>query len=213
MIQKNTQSRTSVQSIVHRPILFSGPMVQAILAGRKTQTRRVIKGKGTWSVEEADDFSNRKWPGYEDEYGTWTDMECPYGYPTDHLWVRETHYVESAGNQDGVGRFVLYRATDKDAPVSKWTPSIHMPRWASRITLEITDVRVERLKQITDDDIAAEGIESLGSLPGTGGPSAGQFGGKYSTLRQLFSGLWVEINGPGSWDADPWVWVVSFKVV
>lgn len=215
MIQENTRSRTSVQSIVHRPIIFSGPMVQAILAGRKTQTRRVVKGKGTWSVEEADDFSSRKWPGYEDEYGTWTDMECPYGYPSYRLWVRETHYVESAGNQDGLGRFVLYRATDKDAPVSKWTPSIHMPRWASRITLEITDVRVERLNAISEDDAKAEGTDNRSDLAwGHGGQGddmarwAVDHGHRYA-----FCHLWDSINGDGAWSLNPWVWVVEFKVV
>lgn len=190
----------TVNSVKERPILFSGPMVQAILSGRKTQTRRVIKGKGTWSVEEADDFSNRKWPGFQDEYGTWTDMECPYGYPTDRLWVRETHYVESAGNQDEVGRFVVYRSTDKDAPVSKWTPSIHMPRWASRITLEIKAVRVERLQDISEEDAKAEGVKESIVLPGDRG-----------SFVPAFGNLWCEINGVHSWASNPWVWVISFK--
>lgn len=210
-------------TIKERPILFSAPMVRAILAGRKTQTRRVIKGKGTWSVEEADDFSNRKWPGYEDEYGTWTDMKCPYGYPTDRLWVRETwarvprvtdNGPKHKAKGDGTG--ATWRADwDGNPSGFKWKPSIHMPRWASRITLEITGVRVERLNAISEDDAKAEGTENRSDLAwGHGGQGddmarwAVDHGHRYA-----FCHLWDSINGDGAWSLNPWVWVVEFKTV
>jgi hypothetical protein len=202
-----------------RPILFSGPMVRAILEGRKTQTRRIIKSKGTWSVEDADDFSNRKWPGYEDEYGTWTDMPCSYGNPGDRLWVRETfsswhhgcqwHDCTREGRSKVSCSNLFYRSThhfpDDD---QRWVPSIFMPRWASRITLEITGVRVERLQDISEEDAKAEGVERLadrivrpGSVPVD-----------YIELshRDYFRDLWQSINGPDSWAANPWVWAIDF---
>lgn len=206
MIQENTQSRTSVQSIVHRPILFSGPMVQAILAGLKTQTRRVIKGKGTWSVEDADDFSNRKWPGYEDEHGTWCDMQCPYGKIGDRLWVRETFVVCADSN-------IFYRADGKPDPWDgvRWKPSIFMPRKASRITLEITGLRVERLNEISESDAKAEGIATSSN----GVYFMDYTHGIANACKPEFSfmTLWKSINGPDSWDRNPWVWVVQFRRV
>jgi hypothetical protein len=210
-----------------RPILFSGPMVRAILEGRKTQTRRIIKSKGTWSVEDADDFSNRKWPGYEDEYGTWTDMPCSYGNPGDRLWVRETfsswhhgcqwHDCTREGRSKVSCSNLFYRSThhfpDDD---QRWVPSIFMPRWASRITLEITRVWVERLQDISNADCTAEGITASGKavkLSNGSYAQAGRYENKASTVRQLFSELWTSINGPGSWNANPWVWAIEFARV
>lgn len=201
---------TIASNIKERPILFSAPMVRAILDGRKTQTRRVIKGKGTWSVEDADDFSNRKWPGYEDEYGTWTDMPCPYGQPGDRLWVRETWACNP------YDQTTWYRANDDLPPRREygpigWKPSIHMPRWASRITLEVVRVRVERLQDISEQDAIAEGVKVFQDAiiePYSNPPKRMEL-----TAVHYFADLWNKINGHGSWDANPWVWVVDFKTL
>lgn len=227
-----------------RPILFSGPMVRALLDGRKTQTRRVVKlpAKGEYVRPDMGgwDASTIGGKGCYDKHGnafaerpcvwnqtTGTTITPPYD-PGDRLWVRETWtpgYYHDAEHEDGPKVSVIYDA-DKDertciAPsielAQKWEraysedgdtpppkrPSIHMPRWASRILLEITDVRVERLQDITGNDVEAEGVE---------------FPDGISVERVLerwepFRGLWNSINGPGSWDANPWVWVIEFKRV
>ena len=134
-----------------RPILFSGPMVRAILEGRKTQTRRVIQSPRPNHPEVVFlDHGHGWWPYCSDDgESTWCDddeyvIHCPYGGIGDQLWVRETHYVFSAGYKDGTGLNIVYRATEPDAPCS-WTPSIHMPRWASRLLLDVVSVRAERL--------------------------------------------------------------------
>ena len=198
-----------------RPILFSGPMVQALLDGRKTQTRRMVKPQPlemSW-FEHQQGFCARVREGTGDaEHPAYVMAPCPYGMPGDRLWVRETHYVE---RQD----FVLYRATDDPAPVSKWTPSIHMPRWASRITLEITEIRVQRLQEISEDDAVAEGIERVGGAAScnpwknyrVGEP--GEMAIHCSCPSRSYMTLWNSINGAGSWAANPWVWCVSFKEV
>jgi hypothetical protein len=202
-------------AVKERPILFSGAMVRAILAGQKTQTRRIIKGNGTWSVEDDGDGVGRWWPGFEDENGEWCKMPCPYGDVGERLWVRETHYVERAGYQDGTDRFILYKATDDYAPVSKWTPSIHMPRFASRINLKITRIDVEPLKHISFNDAIAEGIEQTsgsGLVDRTWRDYSGL--GVSSTYhpQDSYATLWNSIHGPGSWDLNPWVWVVEFNM-
>ena len=144
-----------------RPIIFSGPMIRAILEGRKTQTRRIVKPNCLSKLS-------------------------PYGRTGDRLWVRETW----GHNPEGPG--YVYRSDgdfDMKFHGDRWRPSIHMPRWASRITLEVTGVRVERLQDINEEDALAEGVE------------------------HAFRSLWESINGPGSWDANPWVWVVEFRRV
>ena len=163
--------------MTERPILFSAPMVRAILDRTKTQTRRVVKLK----------------PDYMETFLRLPNKVacCPYGQPGGRLWVRETFEdCESA-----LHSCVLYRA-DGGTPGTKWTPSIHMPRWASRITLEITGVRVERLRDNREADAISEG---------TPFPCGGWVGG--------YQKLWESIHGPGSWDLNPWVWVVEFKRV
>ena len=125
---------------------------------------------------------------------------CPYGKPGDRLWVRETHYVWSAGCQDGSGRRIDYRATEPDAPCT-WTPSIHMPRWASRLTLRVTDVRAERLNDISPEDAAAEGWP---------GPDENDTIASAYPIA-WYARLWDQINGPRSYDSNPWVWVVAFE--
>jgi hypothetical protein len=200
-----------------RPILFSGPMVKAILAGIKTQTRREVK----WPKKAIDadgavlheTRSGNWWPVAEyDGYEKWLD--CPYGKVGDRLWVRETWRPEFWGNDGAVK--VTYQSDELslvfDAEVigddwqmpkaasNKNVPSIRMPRWASRITLELTDVRVERLQEITPEDAICEGIWCYAMEK--------RLAGHWTTA---FARLRDEINGPGSWELNPWVWVVSFK--
>lgn len=238
------------------PILFSAPMVRAILDGRKSMTRRIVKGV----VEEPGVYLVSAW-----EQGKMP--KCPYGSASDRLWVRETFYIDHV---DWLGRLpsiqppetadAIYYAADGTccqqipecgcAEVGKprWRPSIFMPRWASRITLEITDVKVERLQDISEDDAKSEGAiptyHELYRCPrcgyldhddqdGTGHWEQGTSqhsndkNWSYWTLRcngcgevsdmplasakEHFQHLWKAINGAGSWDANPWVWAISFK--
>lgn len=187
-----------------RPILFSAPMVRALLAGTKTQTRRVVKHPGLASLSHIVDCRDGWWG---DEEGDFQAL-CPYGAPGDRLWVRETwQHVEGGAVRDAAGGVmdsfddeIVYRADNMNRR-SAWTPSIHMPRWASRITLEITAVRVERLQDISEADAKAEGVEPM-LVPPDGGSAPHVEG--YRTL-------WESINGAGSWDANPWVWVLEFR--
>lgn len=181
------------------PILFSGPMVKAIMEGRKTQTRRVVKTDGLDECGPCGNtltgdvmFAARDWVGNH------VLRKCHYGKPGDRLWVRET-FAPCAGG-------IVYRADGGTAcpDGGKWRPSIFMPRWASRITLEITGVRVERLNEISDFDAFQEGVKDE---PGTiTGPYCRSF-------VQGFKNIWESINGPGSWDENPWVWVIEFRRV
>jgi hypothetical protein len=166
------------------PIIFSSEMVRAILEGRKTMTRRIIKPQpceGDWLRK----FHLEKWIS-----------ECPFGQTGDHLWVRETHDVVFAGYKDGRGRQIIYRATNPDWPYG-WTPSIHMPRWASRITLEITNIRVERVQEITTEDSIKEGVTI--------------YPYEDAAWRWKFRRLWDSINGKGAWERNDFVWVIEFK--
>lgn len=179
------------QAIKERPILFSGPMVRAIIEGRKTQTRRIIKPRNNNSI----------FVGWDDEFvlndenKEWTLSECPYGYPGDRLWVRETWAKQLSGKY-------IYRADHQDweladyTATGAWRPSIHMPRAACRILLQITDIRVERLQYISADDARAEGCTDPGPIAI----------GEYQTL-------WEKINGPESWALNPYVWAITFKPV
>ena len=159
-----------------RPILFSAPMVRALLAGTKTQTRRVCKLDVRSGMPEPELASLLRC--------------CPYGVPGDRLWVRETWAPLTVG--------YAYRADPvwNAPPADRWHPSIHMPRAASRITLEVTGVRVERLQDISEADVIAEGCPRQ-MLYGTG----------------WYRDLWLKINGTGSWGANPWVWVIEFRLV
>ena len=197
-----------------RPILFSAPMVRALLAGTKTQTRRVVKklplnlNRETNSIE-VDDANI--------ENGRFVKMiPCPYGQPGDRLWVRETFGHFERNENFAPGCDVFYRADGESLAVEPWRPSIHMPRWASRITLEVTGVRVERLQDISEADARAEGIfpHVRGGWHWLKHDSSNlddwnQFG--YKTAALAFRALWVSINGPDNWAENPWVWVVEFK--
>lgn len=186
----------------HIPILFSTPMVQAILDGRKTMTRRVIKPQPD-EDGLAKFLPTRQWHDTDARV-----YKCPYGKPGDILWVRETFANLNADFPTNPKCYV-YKADDLQGnsygPVT-WKPSIHIPKEACRLFLKVTDVRVERLQEISEDDAKAEGIEKMsgyyrdylnrgGNLP------------PYAS----FQSLWQSINGPESWDANPWVWVIQFE--
>jgi hypothetical protein len=181
-------------------------MVRAILNGRKTQTRRIIKHReNRW--ECSDDGVTGKawpfWPCYVFGEPEPIAMPCPYGKPGDRLWVREAFRLAPLGNgpRDEFGRPAVthFRSTDSHLfPDVKWKRSIHMPRWASRITLEITGVRVERLNDISRGDAMAEGCPHSNLAYG-------------QNPCDWFRELWESINGPESWAANPWVWVIEFR--
>lgn len=208
-----------------RPILFTAPMVRAIVAGTKTQTRRVVKPQPV----ELPDF-NRGRLSYNvrgSVYRAWNpavmDPSCPYGQPGDRLWVRETfqrftddgEIIYKADPQSFMAMNDLKRDECLEA---RWRPSIHMPRWASRILLEITAVRVERLQSISEEDCIDEGVfRKTGETP-IGDLVETATGGEliYAQRGQAalaYRDLWESINGPGSWAANPWVWVVKFRRV
>jgi hypothetical protein len=173
-----------------RPILFSAPMVCTLLDGSKTQTRRVVSEK----INIRAGMPEPEWQSLL--------ACCPHGQVGDQLWVRET-FCDAT---DGLHGRVLYRATGDTA--CKWKPSIFMPRAASRITLEITSVRVERLQDISETDALEEGIVSAGD--GNGFQLADTT--HYSNdQRESYASLWESLNGEGSWDLNPWVWVIEFK--
>lgn len=261
-----------------RPILFRAEMVRAILDGRKTQTRRIVKlgesevlekeqrkigfefapeqavaGDLSWvaalggskeGVEQLRRCQQLSVPvRHPDDTATrWDDcprnrIYCPYGEPGDRLWVKETHAFYSLNFED-TGKWhpsdrdlcCHYREglpSEMEQQIDKWRPSIFMPRWASRITLEITSIRVERLQDISEADSNAEGIETV---------SAGNFGAwknyrfktshprrgtvltdeehrlvGYQCPVRSYRSLWEHINGLGSWAANPWVWVIEFR--
>lgn len=221
-------------AVRERPILFSGEMVRAILEGRKTVTRRVVPG---WQLPTETKGPHDEFPQFrfmsvvqrDPRYGFGvfgaTEDECmakhsggpsPYGRPGDRLWVREAHafvpepsYRRSTGvyqkiNPEDSYQACVYRENFDRARSFPWRPSIHMPRWASRIQLEITSVRVERLQEISEEQARAEG----------GRPLTVKLK-KLATraYRMGFIDLWCRINGDESWDANPWVWVVEFKVI
>lgn len=201
--------------MTERPILFSAPMVRAILGDRKTQTRRIIKRRGLASIF---------YDGWTDDYvmdpgnAEWREKEMVYR-PGDLLWVRET--VRAEEREDGIDG-VHYLANDEFRPIensedasTRWVelfhyrgqrgakvPPIHMPRWASRITLEITDVRAQRVQDISEDDAQAEGCIHHHDPAGDG-----------QNVIEQFSYLWTSIHGPGSWEANPWVAAITFERV
>lgn len=220
-----------------RPILFSGPMVRAILEGRKCQTRRLAKFKPLeaglslgFSGLSAGHFRTGVPSSGSVLYsrgrgGVWQQrtapLHCPYGAPGDRLWCKET-WGPCAGG-------VVYRADSLTGcpDGGRWKPAIHMPRWASRLTLEVTDVRLERLQDISEEDIRAEGIDSLVACTMLGGRGASGaalrrigcgdlYDRKPNTMdwspRDCWQVAWDSINGKRApWESNPWVWVVGFR--
>lgn len=210
-----------------RPILYSGPMVRAILAGSKRKTRRVVKPQ-----PEAEHDGEPYWyiGGYRaHEYRATRDvlrkggklLPCPYGQPGEKLWVRENGWERPERTpkmmREGADTWEPYYfdadglteqdSADFKAFGFKRRPSIHMPRWASRITLEITGVRVERLQDISEADALAEGI--VPTFGGYGLPNGSHF--HAADPRVSYWSLWESINGVGSVEANPWVWDIEFK--
>ncbi|MBD0915370.1 hypothetical protein HA447_18035 [Klebsiella pneumoniae] len=222
-----------------RGMIFNGEMVRAILDGRKTQTRRPIKWKQTRFTEIGEREDGSKWPWSEDaEHACDFWHPCPFGAVGDRIWVREAYRFPASLDDvspTGVGEMAVatgyrkpwaptfyeftgtfsdgwkgFETPPKVSDAGKLRPSIHMPRWASRILLEITDVRVERLNAISQEDAQAEGMELTGWRPTYSDPDSG---GEVWTPYDNFAQLWESIYGDGSWQANPWVWVIEFKRV
>lgn len=209
-----------------RPILFSGPMVKAILEGRKSQTRRIMKPfpdadfnpivGGFHEVHTAKDGERIAGAWH---YGAWhygdrdERYPSPFGEPGDRLWVKETFAPMLGGGYVYAADYSPDRLKQKDGH-GFWKPSIFCTRAASRITLEITGVRVERLRSISREDAIAEGIFLNENDYWTAGQMAcGRTLAGLDTPELAYGRLWEHINGPGSWLKNPWVWVLSFKVV
>lgn len=211
---------------MEKPILFSTPMVQAIMDGRKTQTRRIIKGTALKWLTEGE--FNPEFVALPENYFS------PYGYEGDILWVRETFFElvhpetskpydpsrymylasynpETDGEvywDDGDGGITLNKDGSAKSP---WKPSIHMPREACRIILEISNIRIERAQDISEQDAMSEGtfkMESVGEI----GYYNNKRGGSRETAKESFMVLWKQINGEESWNKNPFVWVITFKV-
>jgi len=204
-------------AVREKPILFSGPMVRAILEGRKTQTRRVVKGDFNTDASNAREYIRDVLP-------------CPYGVPGDRLWVREAWDF-----RDWNGAVMVAYAADGEQnvctppesweatiyPHPRWRPFIHMPRWASRLTLEVVSVRVERVQEISEADAISEGVQTHAQHYGIeeqtlegrtpwyryDGAACAAVSAKHS-----FQTLWESINGKTHpWASNPWVWVVEFR--
>lgn len=211
--------------MAERPIIFNDAMVRATLDGRKTQTRRPVKVPKSWEHWYPEnhwlvDETGTTHPGVMERYHL-----GPFGAPGDRLWVRECF----AKGVDGCERGLSYRADHLDprgdgpANPMRWTPSIHMPRWASRLTLEVESVRIERLHEIHEDDAKAEGLKAMtkdGSLFKWGIPDRDGWPGRDDDgwhwhewrrdPREAFAHLWDSIYG--TWSDNPLVWVATFKV-
>lgn len=240
-----------------RPILFSAPMIRALLAGTKTQTRRLLTPRNTL-------FDGGRWPNYLGEEAfhwgrAWIDpgpspagnpgpylklpvtniaMQAgsreetvhrvyPVVQPGDRLWVRETFSVTSDGCFPS---YIRFRADPEGTPGvpchpdkrygsrTEWRPSIHMPRWASRLTLTVTEVRVQRLQEISEADAVAEGYFSAAVTPICDGPDCETdlarscSRGACDVSKRWYADLWTSLHGPGSWEANPWVVALSFDV-
>lgn len=217
--------------MTEHPILFSPLMVQAILTGRKTETRRIVKPQPPewakfpqdnvtgwqWTESDADDDMMQAWPENDGL------LPCPYGVSLHRLWVQESYSLTALGGvteaarlkqgcdvtcrySDGTERIVILTADDvekleaRKSDRHKKQPGRFMYRSCSRITLEVTEIRAERLQDMTDGDAIAEGAECPGFPPSL-------------TNRGAFAKLWESLHGPLSWRANPWVWVISFRRV
>lgn len=215
-----------------RPILFSAPMVLAILEGRKSQTRRVCKvqpvvrpdlspsGLLAWLVNVGTYmFGDKPMPEFV--------SRCPYGQPGDRLWVRETGWERPIRTprqmREGADTWPKFAydadgwSDDDHADFKRWgfrrRPSIHMPRWASRILLEVTAVRVERLRDISEADATAEGVYADAACNGMFTADGNTYTTKQDGAVGAYAELWESLHGYDAWDANPWVWVVEFKRV
>jgi hypothetical protein len=216
--------------VKERPILFSGPMVRAILDGQKTQTRRII------SMRDASRYKFRALTGVRAVFdligkvkskGLWLPtfgIDCPYGQPGDRLWIRETaDFIDRGTSSGGHAPTVVYLADNAKRPIPTehcddflrpvMRPSIFMPRWASRITLEVTGVRVERVQEIAPKDCEAEGICTRASDGTELWRDDLHPPGWTHDPASIFRRLWDSINAKRGfgWDKNPWVWVIEFR--
>lgn len=207
-----------------RGIVFKAEEVRANLDGRKTQTRRIVKPQPVGVINEVAATDGTRW--FDTEYwkrrspsdrahiGT-IGFTCPCGVAGDRLWLREVwaherqfdHLSPSAIPQSAHNASRIKYGSDIINNWHKRRSSIHMPRWASRITLEIVKVRVERVQQISEEDACAEGVLRTTDATTT------QYAKSLGSHRDIFHDLWDSINGKGSWDANPWVWVIEFRTV
>lgn len=227
-----------------RPILFNGAMVRALLDGSKTQTRRAFNTRMIdlmYIAGHAGEVSYFVEKGFmEPNDASYVLDFCPFGQIGDRLWVRETfqptfsdgreHGENTPDWETGEGYSVKYPATDEiiewidgdDKITSRCKPGMHMPRWASRIQLEITDVRVERLKSITNEDSICEGAKFTDFGKDRYGEQCDGWrcdraprsaSDALGSARSAYANIWESINGAGSWNTNPWVWCISFKQV
>lgn len=201
-------------NVTERPIIFSGPMVRAILEGRKTQTRRVIKPRpsDSWMREDVTDWSEYYKPTrFGLKKHLWIchptenkEIVCPYGGPGDRAYVKETFGIPDAPYAKKVKELVVYKADQspelQEANRYFWRNVRFMPRWASRITLEIKSIRVERLQQISGADAKAEGVDPFMGKDATAYRAAYQLGRDSINAKLGYS-----------WESNPWVWVIEFK--
>lgn len=182
--------------MTERPIIFSGPMVRAILDGRKSQTRRVLKPQPHWVRDRVMVWKNR---------AGLLHTHSGLAKPGDKLWVRET-WTQPAYRPSTAGidpDLVLYRADHPEIDTVRWRPSIHMPKWAARIWLTVTEVRVQRVQDISEEDARAEGV------PGTW--AIDESGNRSLSHRLRFSQVWDSIHGPGAFERNDWVAAISFE--
>lgn len=219
------------------PLLFSAPMVQAILEGRKTQTRRIAAVPVgdhhgidimDWGLSKHPHQKDGKWlysvQSDVDDHDTF-ELKPKYGQPGDLIWVRETWFPAAinsnrvlVGYHEKDPYITIEITTDrveyywKQLHKGRMIPSIHMPKEAARIWLQVTNIRVERLQYITEEDAKAEGVEKIGdgAFPWK---HYGSNTARCADAKTSFQSLWQGINGPESWQANPWVWCVSFKVL
>lgn len=217
-----TAAAVEARPVREGPILFSSAMIRALLAGRKTQTRRLYKPRVPAPYEIIDEREDGSlWPFFSDEYGDYHEVPCPYGDLGDRLWVRETWAVRL--DQDHVKPRDL--DPKRDAPffwadpqtcntgcagaAGKRRPGIFLPRWASRLTLGVTAVRVQRLQDISEEDARAEGFDSQ--------PMPAMINGVRGTVAifdpvKWFQTLWDQINGKRApWSLNPWVFALTFR--
>jgi hypothetical protein len=195
-----------------RPLLFSPPMARALLDGRKTQTRRPIKPQPI-----IHDNGSYRWDGclggfkgcagtHVEDFPKLASWYCPYGKVDDLIWVRESFRIERSAVES-----VYYRADEEWHKGAGWKPSIHIPRWASRLTLKITNVRVERLQEISEVDAIAEGCRPYFDKKNTEIVGCLEMQPLISP-QEDYARLWRSLNGDKSWDINPYVWVIEFEV-
>ena len=224
----STAVATADAPVRERPILFSPPMVRALLAGTKTQTRRVVKPQ----PREGEHIDTCPWVA--SGWSLWgplgsssacrcSEVRCPYGDIGDRLWVRETWAIPPWSDlaTDVAFRADLGPDDEREARAvqrivrrieNPWRSPIHLPRRFARILLELTSIRVERVQDISEEDAKAEGVTPVTltteSLTWPGGAAAGGGG---CSARESFAGLWDSLHGPGAWERNDWVWVLSFR--